>query len=148
MEPNPQVNTYTRFAIDLFRTISILCRTQLRSHLSDLSRLERAHEISRSKHRSTCVDSKRAVVRNNFVLTAQDNGLPSCENRRERQPVVRKDTFDRSEIGQIDIPQQPRGIAQPHGVLWEWFGEAKIDPTWDARFDDLEQHREATREVE
>jgi hypothetical protein len=37
----------------------------------------------------------------------------------------------RSEIVQIDIPQQPRVIAQPRGVPWEWFGEAKADATWE-----------------
>ncbi len=54
----------------------------------------------------------------------------------------------RSEIVQIEIPQQPRATVQPRGVPWEWFGEAKADPTWDALFDDLEQRREATRDVE
>ena len=54
----------------------------------------------------------------------------------------------RSEIVQIEIFQQPRATAQPHGVPWEWLGEAKADPTWDALFDDLEQRREATRDVE
>jgi len=54
----------------------------------------------------------------------------------------------RSELVQIDIPQQPQGIARPRGVPWEWFGEAKADPTWDALFDDLEQHREGMRDVE
>jgi predicted RNase H-like HicB family nuclease len=53
-----------------------------------------------------------------------------------------------SEIIQIDVPQQPRATAQARGVPWEWFGEAKADSTWDALFDDLEQHREATRDVE
>src|SRR5262249_20429067 len=57
-------------------------------------------------------------------------------------------TVSCSEIVQIDIPQQPRATAQPPGVPWEWFGEAKADPTWDALFDDIEQRREATRDVE
>ena len=35
---------------------------------------------------------KSPVVRNNFILMALDNGLPSCENRQERQPTLRKDT--------------------------------------------------------
>jgi putative transposase len=34
-----------------------------------------------------------SVVRNNFILTALDNVLPTCENRRERQPALRKDTL-------------------------------------------------------
>jgi predicted RNase H-like HicB family nuclease len=54
----------------------------------------------------------------------------------------------RSEIVQIDIPQQPQATEQPCRVPWEWFGEAKTDPTWDALFDHLEQRREATRDVE
>jgi hypothetical protein len=54
----------------------------------------------------------------------------------------------RSEIVQIDIPQQPRETAQPRGVPWEWFGEAKDDPMWDTLFDDLEQRCEATRDAE
>ena len=53
-----------------------------------------------------------------------------------------------SEIVQVDIPQQPRATVQPRETPWAWFGEAKADPTWDDLFDDLEQHREATREVE
>jgi hypothetical protein len=54
----------------------------------------------------------------------------------------------RSEIVQIDIPQHPRATGRPRGVPWEWFGEAKADPTWDALFDDLERRREATRDAE
>src|SRR5919106_983115 len=34
-----------------------------------------------------------AVVRNNLILTALDNGLPNWENRKERQPVLRRDTL-------------------------------------------------------
>jgi predicted RNase H-like HicB family nuclease len=54
----------------------------------------------------------------------------------------------RIEIVQIEIPQQLRATAQHRLVPREWFGEAKADPMWDALFDDLEQRREATRDVE
>ena len=54
----------------------------------------------------------------------------------------------RSEIVHVDIPQQPRTTTQPHDVPGAWFGEAKADPSWEALFDDLEQHREATRDRE
>jgi hypothetical protein len=53
----------------------------------------------------------------------------------------------RSEIVHGDIPQQPRATALPCRIPSEWFGEAKADPTWAALFDDLEQRREATRDV-
>jgi hypothetical protein len=36
-----------------------------------------------------------------------------------------------SEIVQIDVPQEPRAMAQPRRVPGEWFGEAKADTTWD-----------------
>jgi hypothetical protein len=32
-------------------------------------------------------------------------------------------------------------------VPWEWFGAAKDDSTWNLLFDEIEQHREATRKV-
>jgi hypothetical protein len=32
-------------------------------------------------------------------------------------------------------------------VPWAWFGAARTDPTWEALFEDLEQHREATRDM-
>lgn len=53
----------------------------------------------------------------------------------------------RSEIVQVEIPQQPRTTAPPRETPWAWFGEAKADPTWDALFEDLEQRREVTREA-
>jgi predicted RNase H-like HicB family nuclease len=98
-----------------------------------------------------------------LILTEKSEGgiqvtipaLPACRIeaatrgeaiRRAREAIAQ--LVSRSEIVRIDIPQQPRVIAQPRGVPWEWFGEAKADPTWDALFDDLEQHREATRDVE
>jgi predicted RNase H-like HicB family nuclease len=102
-------------------------------------------------------------VQYTLILTEKTDGgiqvtipaLPACTieatTRDEAIRLAREaiaQLVSRSEIVQIDIPQQPRVIAQPRGVPWEWFGEAKADPTWDALFDDLEQHREATRDVE
>jgi len=98
-----------------------------------------------------------------LILTEKTEGgiqvtipaLPACRveaaTRDEAIRLAREaiaQTVSRSEIVQIDIPQQPRATAQPRGIPWEWFGEAKADPTWDALFDDLEQRREATRDVE
>jgi predicted RNase H-like HicB family nuclease len=54
----------------------------------------------------------------------------------------------RSEVVQVDIPAQPRATAVPQETLWAWFGTARKDPTWDALFDEIEQHREATRDTE
>jgi predicted RNase H-like HicB family nuclease len=51
----------------------------------------------------------------------------------------------RSEVVQVDIPEQPRATGVPHETPWAWFGTARTDPTWDALFDEIEQHREATR---
>jgi predicted RNase H-like HicB family nuclease len=98
-----------------------------------------------------------------LILTEKTEGgiqvtipaLPACTveaaTRDEAIRLAREaiaQLVSRSEIVQIDIPQQPRATAQPRGVPWEWFGEAKADPTWDALFDDLEQRREATRDAE
>ena len=54
----------------------------------------------------------------------------------------------RSEVVQVDIPEQPRATAVPHETPWAWFGTAREDPTWDALFDEIEQNREATRDTE
>jgi predicted RNase H-like HicB family nuclease len=53
----------------------------------------------------------------------------------------------RSEVVQVDIPEQPRTTGVPHEIPWAWFGTARADPTWDALFDEIEQHREATRDA-
>jgi predicted RNase H-like HicB family nuclease len=98
-----------------------------------------------------------------LILTEKTEGgiqvtipaLPACRiEAATRDDAIRlareaiAQLVSRSEIVQIDIPQQPRARAQPRGVPWEWFGEAKADPMWDALFADLEQRREATRDVE
>jgi predicted RNase H-like HicB family nuclease len=79
-----------------------------------------------------------------LILTEKPEGgihvtipaLPACTleaaTRDEAIRLAREaiaQLVSRSEIVQIDIPQQPRATAQPHGVPWQWFGEAKADPT-------------------
>ena len=54
----------------------------------------------------------------------------------------------RSEVVQVDIPEQPRATGVLHETPWAWFGTAKADPTWDALFDEIEQSREATRDTD
>ena len=78
-----------------------------------------------------------------LILTEKTDGdmqvmipaLPACTieaaTRDEAIRLAREaiaQLVSRSEIVQIDIPQQPRVTAQPRGVPWEWFGEAKADP--------------------
>ena len=104
-----------------------------------------------------------SAIQYTLILTEKTEGgiqvtvpaLPACrieaatrdETIRLAREVIAQ-LVSRSEIVQVDILEQPRATAQPHGVPWEWFGEAKPDPTWDALFDDLEQRREATRDLE
>jgi predicted RNase H-like HicB family nuclease len=98
-----------------------------------------------------------------LILTEKTEGgiqvtipaLPACRveaaTRDEAIRLAREaitQLVNRSEIVHVDIPQQPRATASPREIPWEWFGEAKADPTWEALFDDLEQRREATRGVE
>ena len=54
----------------------------------------------------------------------------------------------RSEVVQVEIPEQPRATGVPHETPWAWFGTAREDPTWDALFDEIEQHREATQDTD
>jgi predicted RNase H-like HicB family nuclease len=54
----------------------------------------------------------------------------------------------RSEVVQVDIPEQPRVTGGPHETPWAWFGTASEDPTWDALFNEIEQHREAAQDAE
>jgi predicted RNase H-like HicB family nuclease len=53
----------------------------------------------------------------------------------------------RSEVVQVEIPEQPRATGSPQETPWAWFGTARADPTWDALFDAIEQSREATRDA-
>jgi predicted RNase H-like HicB family nuclease len=54
----------------------------------------------------------------------------------------------RSEIVQVEIPEQPRATPSPQETAWAWFGTAQADSTWDALFDEIEQGREATRDAD
>ena len=87
-----------------------------------------------------------------LILTEKTEGgiqvtipvLPACRveaaTRDEAIRLAREaiaQLVSRSEIVQVDIPQQPRATAPPRGIPWEWFGEAKADSTWEALFDDL-----------
>jgi predicted RNase H-like HicB family nuclease len=98
-----------------------------------------------------------------LILTEKTEGgiqvtipaLPTCTveaaTRDEAIRLAREtitQVVSRSEIVQIDIPQQPRATGQPRWAPREWFGEAKADPMWYVLFEDLEQRREATLDVE
>ena len=54
----------------------------------------------------------------------------------------------RSEVVQVDIPEQPRATEVSHELPWAWCGTAREDPTWDALFEEIEQHREATQDAD
>ena len=57
------------------------------------------------------------------------------------------DFMNHSEVLSIDVPAtQPNG--QFHDVPWEWFGVSKADPSWDTLFDEIEQKRSETRDVD
>jgi predicted RNase H-like HicB family nuclease len=81
-------------------------------------------------------------------------GLPDCtveaNSRDEALHLARKaimEIVSRSEIVHLDVPQQPIANSRRDDVPWEWFGVAQDDATWDALFDESEQHREATRKA-
>jgi predicted RNase H-like HicB family nuclease len=95
-----------------------------------------------------------------IILTEKPSGgirvsipaLPDCtveaDNRDEALHLAREaiaQTISRSEIVHVDVPQQPKSALTSGDVPWEWFGVVKDDATWDALFDDIERHREATR---
>ena len=56
--------------------------------------------------------------------------------------------MSRSEIVQIELPEQPRATLSLRETPWAWFGTATEDPTWEALFDAIEQGREVTRDAE
>jgi predicted RNase H-like HicB family nuclease len=53
----------------------------------------------------------------------------------------------RSEVVHVEIPTQPRATPSLQETPWAWFGTARVDPTWDALFNEIEQSREATRDA-
>jgi hypothetical protein len=56
--------------------------------------------------------------------------------------------ISRSEIVQLDIPLPSKPPSRPNEVPWDWFGAFKDDPSWGVLFEEIEQHREATRDAE
>ena len=54
----------------------------------------------------------------------------------------------RSEVVQVDIPEQPRATGGARETPWAWFGTAREDPTWEVLFEAIEQGREATRDAD
>jgi len=54
----------------------------------------------------------------------------------------------RSEIVQVEIPEQPRATVSLRETPWAWFGKGAEDSTWETLFDEIEQGREATRDAE
>jgi predicted RNase H-like HicB family nuclease len=54
----------------------------------------------------------------------------------------------RSEVVQVEIPEQPRATASPQETPWAWFGTAREDSTWAALFNEIEESRGATRDAE
>jgi predicted RNase H-like HicB family nuclease len=98
-----------------------------------------------------------------LILTEQAEGgfqvtipaLPACRvEATTRDDAIRlaRDAIaqfvSRSEVVQVEIPEQPRATVSLGETPWAWFGKAMEDPTWEALFDALEQCREATRDVE
>ena len=73
--------------------------------------------------------------------TTQDDAI-----RLAREAIVQ--LVRRSEVVQVDIPEQPRATEVPHEIPWAWFSIAEEDPTWNVLFDEIEQHREATRDAD
>jgi predicted RNase H-like HicB family nuclease len=97
-----------------------------------------------------------------IILTQKPDGgirvsipaLPDCtveaNSRDEALHLARKaimEIVSRSEIVHLDVPQQPIAHSTRDDVPWEWFGIAQDDTTWDALFDEIEQHRETTRKA-
>ena len=98
-----------------------------------------------------------------LILTETDEGgiqvtipaLPACRvEAATRDDAIRlareaiAQLVSRSEVVQVDIPEQPRATGVPQETPWTWFGTAREDPTWDALFDEIEQHRETTQDAD
>lgn len=98
-----------------------------------------------------------------IILTEKPEGgirvtipaLPSClvdaANRDDAIRLAREAVMQflsRSEMVQLDVPLPAQPLTKRQDVPWEWFGVAKDDPSWDTLFEEIEQHREATRQTE
>jgi hypothetical protein len=62
-----------------------------------------------------------------------------------RETIAR--IVSRSEVVYVDVPEQLRPGSLENDTPWDYFGKAKDDSTWDALFDDIEQHRDMTRKA-
>ena len=63
--------------------------------------------------------------------------------RLAREAIVQ--LISQSEMVQVDVPLVLQDVPQWDEVLWQWFGWAKDDPTWDVLFEEIKRQREATR---
>lgn len=94
------------------------------------------------------------------ILTTQPSGgirvsvpaFPDCtveaDTRDDALHMAREaiaQIVSRSEIASVDVPHQPTPAVPSDETPWEWFGAFKDDATWDELFEEIEQHREASR---
>jgi predicted RNase H-like HicB family nuclease len=101
-----------------------------------------------------------SIMKYTIILTEKSDGgirvsvpaLPDCTieagNRDEAISLAREaisKIVSRSEILSIDVPYQPNVASTGDDTPWECFGKARDDASWDALFDEIEQHRESTR---
>jgi len=54
----------------------------------------------------------------------------------------------RSEVVYVDVPARLTSDSNDEDIPWDWFGKAKDDSTWEALFDNIEQHRDVKNAVE
>ncbi len=95
-----------------------------------------------------------------IILTPKPEGgmhvsipaLPACTveaaSREEAIRLAREaivQFISRSEMVHVDVPLVLQDGLQQDEVPWQWFGWAKDDPSWDLLFEEMERHREATR---
>ncbi len=97
-----------------------------------------------------------------LILTEDDAGmfrvavrdLPSCsvaaKTRDEALSSIRAEiqrTVAKSEIIEIDVPEELRGHVTKTRTPWHWFGAFGDDPSWEDLFDSVEKNRDETRET-
>ena len=73
-------------------------------------------------------------------VRSRDEGLAKA-----RKAIA--DFMNYSEVVSIDVPAAQTDDQLPD-FPWEWFGIAQDDPSWDEFFEEIEQKREATRELD
>ena len=81
-------------------------------------------------------------------------GLPDCtveaQNRDEALDLAREaiaKIVSRSEMVQVEVPEQPKSGAIHHTTPWEWFGAFKGDPNWNLLFQIIEQQRDEAEDL-